>query len=97
MTALSFPSLILICSMVKVILQLLFFIKLILFFVGARCPVQQNVFPALGRARSGDGLRADFNAFKIPESNMVVFEAKVRTCRRQCEPVSHVTNHFDVL
>lgn len=46
------------------------------------------VFPGLDRSREGDGLEARFNAFKIPESNFLVFEATVRTCREGCQPVS---------
>lgn len=53
-----------------------------------RCPVDNYVFPALGKGRDGDGLEARFNAFKIPEANFLIFEATVRTCRRGCEPVS---------
>lgn len=44
------------------------------------------VFPGLDRSREGDGLEARFNAFKIPESNFLVFEATVRTCRDGCQP-----------
>lgn len=50
------------------------------------CPLDNYVFPALGKARDGDGLEARFNAFKIPESNYLIFEATVRTCRRGCQP-----------
>ncbi|KAK3890828.1 hypothetical protein Pcinc_005253 [Petrolisthes cinctipes] len=50
------------------------------------CPVDNYVFPALGKGRDGDGLEARFNAFKIPESNFLIFEATVRTCRRGCQP-----------
>ncbi|KAL7634167.1 UNVERIFIED_CONTAM: hypothetical protein RMT77_015496 [Armadillidium vulgare] len=53
---------------------------------GRGCPVQEEIFPALGKARSGDGLETRFSAFKIPESNMIVFEARVRMCRRECDP-----------
>lgn len=45
------------------------------------------VFPELDKSRSGDILEARFNAFKIPESNFLVFEATVRTCRDGCQPV----------
>lgn len=31
-------------------------------------------------------MEARFNAFKIPESNFLVFEATVRTCRDGCQP-----------
>lgn len=31
-------------------------------------------------------LEARFNAFKIPESNFLVFEATVRSCRDGCQP-----------
>lgn len=31
-------------------------------------------------------MEARFNAFKIPESNFLVFEATVRTCREGCQP-----------
>lgn len=44
------------------------------------------VFPGLDRLRDGDSLEARFNAFKIPESNFLVFEATVRTCRDGCQP-----------
>lgn len=44
------------------------------------------VFPGLDRLRDGDSLEARFNAFKIPESNFLVFEATVRTCREGCQP-----------
>ncbi|XP_065573483.1 uncharacterized protein LOC136035551 isoform X2 [Artemia franciscana] len=51
------------------------------------CPVDDVIFPSLDRARSGDGLEARFNAFKIPESNFLVFEATVKSCRGGCQPV----------
>lgn len=54
-----------------------------------RCPVDPDVFPELDKGRSGDTLEARFNAFKIPESNFLVFEATVRTCRDGCQPVRH--------
>lgn len=44
------------------------------------------VFPELGKGRNSDTLEARFNAFKIPESNFLVFEATVRTCRESCQP-----------
>ncbi|XP_039448084.1 uncharacterized protein LOC120427296 [Culex pipiens pallens] len=50
------------------------------------CPVDSLVFPELGRSRESDALEARFNAFKIPESNFLVFEATVRTCRGGCQP-----------
>ncbi|XP_008208776.1 uncharacterized protein LOC100114312 [Nasonia vitripennis] len=50
------------------------------------CPVDNYVFPGLDRLRDGDSLEARFNAFKIPESNFLVFEATVRTCREGCQP-----------
>lgn len=53
------------------------------------CPVDPYVFPELDKLRSGDQLEARFNAFKIPESNFLVFEATVRTCREGCQPVSY--------
>lgn len=40
----------------------------------------------MDKSRSGDQLEARFNAFKIPESNFLVFEATVRTCREGCQP-----------
>ena len=51
------------------------------------CPVDPSVFSALGLSRSGDGIETTFNAFKIPESNFLVFEATVNTCRGGCKPV----------
>lgn len=55
------------------------------------------MFPGLDKAREGDGLEARFNAFKIPESNFLVFEATVRTCRDGCQPVIilHCRRHCD--
>ncbi|XP_044584045.1 uncharacterized protein LOC123264688 isoform X1 [Cotesia glomerata] len=50
------------------------------------CPVDNYVFPGLDRLREGDSLEARFNAFKIPESNFLVFEATVRSCRDGCQP-----------
>ncbi len=54
------------------------------------CPVDPFVFPALGLSRAGDGIATNFNAFKIPESNFLVFEATVRTCRNGCAPVRSI-------
>ncbi|XP_059489050.1 uncharacterized protein LOC132204524 isoform X3 [Neocloeon triangulifer] len=56
------------------------------------CPVDNFVFPGLDKSREGDGLEARFNAFKIPESNFLVFEATVRTCRDGCQP-AYCTGH----
>ncbi|XP_065219533.1 uncharacterized protein LOC135845021 isoform X2 [Planococcus citri] len=50
------------------------------------CPVDNAIFPALDRSREGDGLEARFNAFKLPESNFLIFEATVKTCREGCNP-----------
>ncbi|XP_076352939.1 uncharacterized protein LOC143248450 isoform X2 [Tachypleus tridentatus] len=50
------------------------------------CPVDLYVFPELHRTPEG-ALEADFYAFKIPGSNLLVFQATVRTCRGPCEPV----------
>jgi len=50
------------------------------------CPVDPYVFPELDKLRDGDTLEARFNAFKIPESNFLVFEATVRSCREGCQP-----------
>lgn len=63
-------------------------VKFLCFFqlVVNRCPVDPFVFPELDKLRSGDQLEARFNAFKIPESNFLVFEATVRTCREGCQP-----------
>ncbi|XP_050422402.1 uncharacterized protein LOC126834493 [Adelges cooleyi] len=59
------------------------------------CPVDNFVFPGLDKARDGDGgLEARFQAFKIPESNFLVFEATVRTCRDQpCQPAYCTSLH----
>lgn len=56
------------------------------FFLSLSCPVDNYVFPGLDRLRDGDSLEARFNAFKIPESNFLVFEATVRSCRDGCQP-----------
>lgn len=50
------------------------------------CPVDSFVFPELDKLRTDDSLEARFNAFKIPESNFLVFEATVRSCRDGCQP-----------
>lgn len=50
------------------------------------CPVNAFVFPELDKLRDGETLEARFNAFKIPESNFLVFEATVKTCRDGCQP-----------
>lgn len=50
------------------------------------CPVNSFVFPELDKLRDGETLEARFNAFKIPESNFLVFEATVKTCRDGCQP-----------
>jgi hypothetical protein len=57
-----------------------------IFYSHNSCPVDTFVFPELGRSRDGDSLEARFNAFKIPESNFLVFEATVKTCREGCQP-----------
>ena len=51
-----------------------------------RCPVDLYVFPELHKTPDG-GLEAEFYAFKIPDSNFLVFQATVKTCRGPCEPV----------
>jgi len=51
------------------------------------CPIDDAIFPSLDRARDGEGLEARFNAFKIPESNFLVFEATVKSCKGGCQPV----------
>ncbi|XP_022235712.1 uncharacterized protein LOC106476020, partial [Limulus polyphemus] len=50
------------------------------------CPIDLYVFPELHRTPDG-ALEADFYAFKIPDSTLLVFQATVRTCRGPCEPV----------
>lgn len=57
-----------------------------LFLNRFRCPVDLYVFPELHKAPDG-ALEAEFYAFKIPDSNLLVFQATVRTCRGPCEPV----------
>lgn len=66
-----------------------FYLYLLTFSFYFRCPVDPDVFPELDKGRNGDSLEARFNAFKIPESNFLVFEATVRTCRDGCQPVTH--------
>ena len=56
------------------------------------CPTDLYVFPELHRAPDG-ALEAEFYAFKLPDSNFLVFQATVRTCRGPCEAVS--TTLFD--
>ena len=51
------------------------------------CPVDSaNVFPELQRTPDG-ALESEFYAFKIPDSNFLIFQATVRTCKAPCEPV----------
>lgn len=45
------------------------------------------MFPELHKTPDG-ALEAEFYAFKLPDSNFLVFQATVRTCRGPCEPVS---------
>lgn len=50
------------------------------------CPVDPiNVFPELQRTPDG-ALESEFYAFKIPDSNFLIFQATVRTCKAPCEP-----------
>lgn len=44
------------------------------------------VFPELHKTPDG-ALEAEFYAFKIPDSNFLVFQATVKTCKGPCEPV----------
>lgn len=54
---------------------------------GRGCPLDPvNVFPELQRTPDG-ALESEFYAFKIPDSNFLIFQATVRTCRAPCEPV----------
>ncbi|KAH9388758.1 hypothetical protein TYRP_008103 [Tyrophagus putrescentiae] len=50
------------------------------------CPVDLFVFPELHKTPDG-ALEAEFYAFKIPDSNFLVFQATVKTCKGPCEPV----------
>lgn len=51
------------------------------------CPIDPvNVFPELQRTPDG-ALESEFYAFKIPDSNFLIFQATVRTCKAPCEPV----------
>ncbi|KAJ6224875.1 hypothetical protein RDWZM_003420 [Blomia tropicalis] len=50
------------------------------------CPVDMFVFPELHKTPDG-ALEAEFYAFKIPDSNFLVFQATVKTCKGPCEPV----------
>lgn len=68
----------------RIIFQLILII--LSFIILISCPVDNYVFPGLDRLRDGDSLEARFNAFKIPESNFLVFEATVRSCRDGCQP-----------
>lgn len=53
---------------------------------GRGCPIDLNVFPGLQRMPDG-ALEAEFYGFKIPDSNFLIFQATVRTCKAPCEPV----------
>lgn len=51
------------------------------------CPVDPvNVFPELQRTTDG-ALESEFYAFKMPDSNFLIFQATVRACKSPCEPV----------
>ena len=52
-----------------------------------RCPVDPLVFPRLRMNEESGGLETTFSAFKIPDSNFMVFEAKVKTCSGPCPKV----------
>lgn len=66
----------------------------VLLIDGRGCPVDPvNVFPELQRTPDG-ALESEFYAFKIPDSNFLIFQATVRTCRAPCEPViCQTTSH----
>jgi hypothetical protein len=54
---------------------------------GRGCPVDPvNVFPELQRTSDG-ALESEFYAFKMPDSNFLIFQATVRACKSPCEPV----------
>lgn len=54
---------------------------------GRGCPVDAiNVFPELQRTADGS-LESEFYAFKIPDSNYLIFQATIRNCKSPCEPV----------
>ncbi|XP_037081380.1 uncharacterized protein LOC119102131, partial [Pollicipes pollicipes] len=52
------------------------------------CPTDPRLFPGLDLSRDGNGLEARFSAFKIPQSNYLLFEATVRPCRQRCRPAT---------
>ena len=41
----------------------------------------------MSKQRDNDGLEASFYGFKLPESNFLIFEATVYTCKTACKPV----------
>lgn len=44
----------------------------------------------------GDSLRAEFKAFKFPESNFVLFKGTVNVCLDRCRGVSKITSYIHV-
>jgi len=56
------------------------------------CPTDPNLFPGLDLARDGSGLEARFSAFKIPQSNYLMFECTVKPCRDRCRPATCAVN-----
>lgn len=52
------------------------------------CPVDPQVFPALGvDPKDGKSLFSTFKAFRFPSSGLVNFEVQIRFCPERCQPV----------
>ena len=47
-----------------------------------------EIFPRLRVNLKTGALEATFSAFKLPNSDFMIFEAKVKTCRGPCPKVS---------
>ena len=53
-----------------------------------RCTVDPYLFQNFETSDEGNSLRAQFKAFKFPESNFVLFKGTVNVCLDKCGGVS---------
>ena len=59
------------------------------FSLSFRCTVDPYLFQNFETSDEGNSLRAQFKAFKFPESNFVLFKGTVNVCLDKCGGVSN--------
>ena len=69
--------------------QTSFIYSFLSFLVSCRCTVDPYLFQNFETSDEGNSLRAQFKAFKFPESNFVLFKGTVNVCLDKCGGVSH--------